>query len=88
MKEKVEVATGQGKAYFLIVSKLREKDNSLHQLVPGESVPAKMILVLTTEQKKHLVNQEQILIFHGEDKLDHLVHQVKILLLGKTAFKK
>jgi hypothetical protein len=26
--------------------------------------------------------------FHGEDELERLVHQVKILLLGKTAFQK
>jgi len=35
-----------------------------------------------------LVNHENILIFHGEDELDRLVDQVKILLLGKTAFQK
>ena len=49
-------------------------------------MPAKMTLVLTTEQEKHLINHEKILIFHGEDELDRLVHQVKILLLGKTPF--
>ena len=47
-----------------------------------------MTLVLTTEQEKHLINHEQILIFHGEDELDRLVDQVKILLLGKDAFQK
>jgi hypothetical protein len=88
MKEKVAVATVQGKAYFLIINKLREQGIPLISLVPGESVPAKMTLVLTTEPEKHLINHEKILIFHSEDELDRLIDQVKILLLGKTFFQK
>ena len=88
MKEKVAVATVQGKAYFLIVNKLREQDIPFISLVPGESVPAKITLVLTTEQEKHLINHEKILIFQSEDELDSLVNQVKTLLLGKTAFQR
>ncbi|TFH21855.1 hypothetical protein E4G67_05170 [Candidatus Bathyarchaeota archaeon] len=88
MKEKVAVATVQGKALFLIVNKLREQVIPFINLVLGESVPAKMTLVLTNEEEKHLINHEKILIFHGEDDLDRLVHQMKILLLGKIAFQK
>lgn len=66
MKEKVAVATIQGKAYFLIVNQLREQNIPFISLVPGQSVPAKMKLVITTEQEKHLVNHEKILVFHSE----------------------
>ncbi len=88
MKEKVAVATVQGKAYFLIVNKLKEQDIPFISLVPGESVPAKIMLVITTEQEKHLITHEKILVFHSEDELEGLVEQVKVLLLGKDAFKK
>ena len=88
MKEKVAVATVQGKAYFLIVNKLKEQNIPFISLVPGDSVPAKITLVITTEQEKHLVNHEKILVFHGENELEGLVEQVKVLLLGKDAFKK
>ena len=54
MKEKVAVATVQGKTYFLIVNKLREQDIPFVSLIPGESVPAKIKVVLTTEQEKRL----------------------------------
>ena len=67
MKEKVAVATVQGKAYFLIVNKLREQNIPFISLVPGESVPAKITLVITTEQEKHLINHEKILVFHSEE---------------------
>jgi hypothetical protein len=59
MKGRVAVATVQGKAYFLIINKLREQGIPLISLVPGESVPAKMALVLTTEPEKHLINHEK-----------------------------
>ncbi len=49
MKEKVAVATVQGKAYFLLVNKLKEKNIPFISLVPGESVPVKITLVITTE---------------------------------------
>jgi hypothetical protein len=88
MKEKVAVATVQGKAYFLIVNQLREQNIPFISLVPGQSVPDKMALVVTTEQEKHLVNHEKILVFHSEDELDSLVDEVMKLLLGKEAFEK
>jgi len=77
MKEKVAVATVQGKTYFLIVNKLNGKNISFISLLPGQSVPAKMKLVITTPEEKHLVNHEIILIFQGEDKLDSLIDEVK-----------
>jgi len=88
MKEKVAVATVQGKTYFLIVNKLNGKNISFISLLPGQSVPAKMKLVITTPEEKHLVNHEIILIFQGEDKLDSLIDEVKKTLLGKEAFAK
>jgi hypothetical protein len=88
MKEKVAVATAQGKAYFLIVNKLKEQNIPFISLVLGESVPAKIEIVITTEQEKDLVIHEKILVFKGETELDKLVDQVKVLLLGKEAFHK
>jgi hypothetical protein len=49
-------------------------------------VPAKITVVITTEQEMQLVNHQRILVFHGEDELDSLVDQVKKTLLGKEAF--
>jgi hypothetical protein len=88
MKEKVAVATVQGKSYFLIVNQLKEQNIPFISLVPGKSVPDKMTLVITTEQEKHLVNHEKILVFQGEEELERLVDEVKVLILGKAAFEK
>ena len=63
MKEKVAVATVEGKAYFLIVNKLREQDIPFISLVPGEVAPAEVRAVITTEKEKDLVKNENILIY-------------------------
>jgi hypothetical protein len=88
MKEKVAVATVQGKIYFLIVNRLKEQNIPFISLVPGESIPAKITLVITTEQEKNLVNHEKILVFQCEDGLESLVELVKMFILGKEAFGK
>lgn len=88
MNEKVAVATVQGKAYFLIVNQLKEQNIPFISLVPGESVPEKILAAITTEQEKQLVNHDKILVFQGEDKLEALVDEVKKVLLGKQNFEK
>ena len=52
LKEKVAVATVEGKAYFHIVNQLREQDIPFVSLVPGESVPAEVKVVITTPSRK------------------------------------
>jgi len=88
VKEKVAVATVEGKAYFLIVNELREQNISFISLVPGEPVPAEVKVVITTEKEKHLVKHEKILIFTSENELDDLVNEVKRILQGKEAYEK
>ncbi len=88
MKERVAIATVQGKIYFLIVNELREQNIPFVSLVPGEPVPDTVRLVITTEQEKSLVKHEKILVFHSEGELDNLIDEVKKTLLGKEAFEK
>jgi len=88
LKEKVAVATVEGKAYFLIVNKLREQNIPFISLVPGDVVPAEVRAAITTEKEKHLVKNENILIIPSENELDDLVNEVKRILQGKEAYEK
>ncbi len=83
MKEKVAVATVQGKAYYLVANALRERDIGFVSLIPGEGIPSRVIAVITTEHEKTLVAYDKIMVFHGEEELDLLMVEVKKLLLGK-----
>ena len=88
MIEKVAVATVEGKAYFLIVNQLREHNIPFISLVPGDVVHTEVRAVITTEQERHLVKNEKVLIFTNENELDSLVNAVKRLLQGKEAYEK
>ena len=88
MREKVAVATVEGKAYFLIVNQLREHDIPFVSVVPNQPLPAEVKAAITTEKEKQLVKHDKILIFHGEQDLDSLVNEVKRILQGKDAYEK
>ncbi len=87
MREKVAVATVQGKPYFLIVNQLREQNIPFISIVPGQPLPIKVKLVITTEQEKQKINHEKIFIFHGDEDLENMVNEIKRSLLGKEAYE-
>jgi hypothetical protein len=88
MKAKVAVATVSGKAYFLIVNKLRERNMAFLSLVPGEPVPAEVKVVITTAKEKHLINHEKILVFDSETEPDTIVNEALKILQGKEFYEK
>jgi len=88
MKAKVAVATVSGKAYFLIVNKLKERDMPFISLVPGETVPTGVKAVITTETEKHRINHEKILVYDSETEPDTVVNEVMKILQGKEVYEK
>ncbi|MCW4053512.1 MAG: hypothetical protein NWE84_01145 [Candidatus Bathyarchaeota archaeon] len=88
MKAEVAVATVSGKAYFLIVNKLKELDIPFLSLVPGETVPADIKVVISTEKEKQQVNFERILVYDGETEPGLAANEVRKILQGKEAYEK
>jgi hypothetical protein len=88
LKEKVAVATVDGKAYFLIVNQLREHKIPFVSVIPGEPMPPQVKAAITTEKERDLVSSEQVLIFHDENELDSIVSELKRILLGKEAYER
>ena len=88
MTAEVAVATVQGKAYFLIVNKLKERDIPFLSLVPSETVPTDIKVVITTEQEKHLINHEKILVYDGDTAPDDAANEIRKILQGKEAYEK
>ncbi len=88
MKAKVAVATVSGKAYFLIVNKLKERNIPFISLVPGETVPTEVKAVITTDKEKHLMNHEKILVYNSETEPDTVVNEVMKILQGKEVYEK
>jgi hypothetical protein len=87
MKAKVAVATVSGKAYFLIVNKLKERNIPFISLVPGETVPTEIKAVITTEKEKRRINHEKILNYDSGTDPDALANEVMKALQGKEAYE-
>jgi hypothetical protein len=88
MKAKVAVATVSGKAYFLIVNKLKERNIPFISLVPGETVSTEVNAVITTEKEKHLIRHEKILVYDSEMEPDIVVNEATKILQGKEVYEK
>jgi len=88
MKAKVAVATVSGKAYFLIVNTLKERNIPFISLVPGETVPTEVKAVITTEKEKHRINHEKVLVYDSETELGSLINEVMKILQGKETYEK
>jgi hypothetical protein len=88
VKEKVAVATVDGKAYFLIINQLREQNIPFVSLVPSEPAPPEVRVVITTENEKHLIKNGKILILNEKRELYDLVSETKKILQGKEAYEK
>jgi hypothetical protein len=57
--------------------------------VPGEPLPSKVKIAITTEEEKSQVSSEKVLVFHDEeDELASLIIEVKKQLLGKETYEK
>ena len=88
MNAEVAVATIQGKTYFLIVKQLKERNIPFLSLIPGETVPAEIKVVITTEKEKHLVNHERILVYNGETGPETAVNNIRKILEGKESYER
>jgi hypothetical protein len=88
MKGKVAVATVHGKVYYLVVNALAQNGISFYSLIPGQHVPTRAKLVITTEEEKAKVDYSKILVFRDESELETMILEVKKTLLGKEVCDK
>src|SRR3989304_8042156 len=88
MKAKVAVATVSGKAYFLIVNELKEKNIDFLSVVPGEPVPAEAKVVITTEKEKPLISHEKVLVYDAAMEPSGVVNEAVKVLEGKESYEK
>jgi hypothetical protein len=87
MRAKVAVATVQGKTYFLVVNELRRRNIRFLSLIPGHRIPTEVILVITTEKERHLVNHEKVLVYDNETEPENMGSEVIKIFQGKETYE-
>lgn len=87
MRVKVAVVTVQGKAYFLIVDELKQRNIPFYSLIPGEMIPIEVKVIITTEKEKPLINHDRILVYNDESEPKRMGNEVIKILRGKEAYE-
>jgi hypothetical protein len=87
MRPRVAVATVQGKAYFLIVSELKQRHIPFLSLMPGDLVRAEIRAVITTPMERHLVSHTKILAYSPETDPEILGIEIMRILQGKETYE-
>ncbi len=87
MEAKIAVATVSGKAYYLIVSELRNRGLDFLSLTPYESVPLAVQVVITTDKEREFVKHPNIFVLQEGRSASELVDEAAKLIRGKTTFE-
>ncbi|MEM3578718.1 MAG: hypothetical protein QXL54_00635 [Candidatus Bathyarchaeia archaeon] len=88
MKAKIAVATVSGKAYYLIVNELKNRNVPFISLTPHDPVPMEIKVVITTEKERPLIHHENVLIFKEDEDLQAIVNQALQQIEGKNSYEK
>lgn len=88
MKAQIAVATVSGKAYYLIVNELKNKNVPFVSLIPKEPVPAGIKVVITTEQEKEMIMHKKILVYKEGIDPASIVNEALQIVGGKRAYEK
>ncbi|MEM1515299.1 MAG: hypothetical protein QXH24_04530 [Candidatus Bathyarchaeia archaeon] len=83
----IAVATISGKAYYKIVNELKSRDTPFLNIVPGESVPSSIKVVITTEGEKHLINHQNILVYNVDEDPSNIVDKAIQLVSEKESYE-
>jgi hypothetical protein len=57
-------------------------------LIPGDSVPTEVKVIITTEKEKHLINHERILVYDNGTAPSTVVNEAVKVLQGKESYEK
>jgi hypothetical protein len=88
MKAKIAVVTVSGKAYYLIVNELKRKNIPFLSFTPYESIPIEIKVVITTEEERHMIKHERILIFEERTDPEGLINEALKIARGKESFER
>jgi len=88
MKPEIALVTISGKAYYLVVKELKEKNTPFLSLVPGESIPTEIKVVITTKEERHFINHEKVLTYEEGVELTALINEALRIVQGKEHFEK
>jgi len=87
MRSKIAIATVSGKAYYLLVKELNKRKIPFLSLIPGETVPTSIKVVITTGNEKRLVDHPSVVIYNLEDEPSVVIDEAVRMIQNKEAYE-
>ncbi|MBS7625036.1 hypothetical protein KEJ29_05615 [Candidatus Bathyarchaeota archaeon] len=87
VRAKVAVSTVNGKAYYKLVNELKSRGILFLSIVPGETIPSSIKVVITTENEKHLINHPQVLVYDIDSDPSIIINEAQKIIAGKDFYE-
>jgi len=88
MKAKIAVATVSGRAYYWLVNELKAKKIPFISVVPGESIPPHIQVVITTQEEEKLITHPNVVVFDERAGPAIAVSEALRVIQGKQSYEK
>ncbi|MEM1587048.1 MAG: hypothetical protein QXX99_06425 [Candidatus Bathyarchaeia archaeon] len=83
----IAVATVVGKAYYKIVNELKNRNMPFLSIVPGETIPPSVKVVITTAGERHLITHPRVLVYNVDEDSSNVVDEAIRISLGKDFYE-
>jgi len=87
MRQKIAVATVSGKAYYWLVNELNKRRIPFLSVVPGESIPPTIKVVITTKEERARIDHPSVLIYDPEEKPSAVIDEAVRIIKGKKIYE-
>jgi len=88
MKAKIAVTTVSGKAYYLLVNELKQRNISFLSLTPDDTVPVDVKVVITTKRERPKIAHEKVLEYNENENPAVIVDEAIRMVKGKTTYER
>lgn len=86
-KATIAVATVSGKAYYKIVNELKNRNVLFLSIVPWETIPSSIKVVITTVEEKNLIKHPNVLVYNVEEDPSKIVDEAIRISSGKEFYE-
>ncbi|MFQ6095779.1 MAG: hypothetical protein ACE5NN_06515 [Candidatus Bathyarchaeia archaeon] len=87
MRAKIAVATVSGRAYYKLVKELKERGLLFLSLVPGETIPSTVKVVISTEKERHLIKHPNVVLFDENNDAKTVISEAHRIASGKEVYQ-
>ncbi len=88
MEPQIAIATVSGKAYYLLVSELKRRNLAFLSLIPNDTIPVNVKVVITTMEERSLIKHGEVLEYEENRSPAAIIDEAIRIIKGKRSYDK